>query len=44
MVDRAALLPLMLDQRVLAVEEQQMELLHRAVGDIGLAVIDQLVP
>jgi len=25
-VDRAALLPLMLDQRVLAVEEQQMEL------------------
>ena len=43
-VDRTALLPLMFDQRVLAVEEQQMELLDGAVGDIGLAVIDQFVP
>src|SRR6476660_8466513 len=44
MVDRAALLPLMLDQLVFAVEKQQMEFLDCAMRDIGLAVIDQLVP
>src|SRR3954452_22947288 len=34
----------MLDQHVLAVKKQQVKFLDRAVGDIGLAVIDQLVP
>src|SRR5690349_9039806 len=44
MIDRAALLALMLDQHVLAVEEQNMEFLDLAVRDLRGAVIDQLVP
>ena len=43
-VDRAALLLLVLEQRVLAVEEEDVELLDLAVGDIRPAVIDQPVP
>jgi hypothetical protein len=42
-VDRAALLALMFDQRVLAVEKQDVELLDRVVRDLGVAVVDQLV-
>jgi hypothetical protein len=44
MVDCAALLALMLEQHVLAVEKQDVELLDRVVGDVGRAVVDQLVP
>ena len=43
-IDRAALLLFVRDQRVLAVEEQQMELLDLAVGDVGAAIIDQPIP
>ena len=43
-IDGAPLLPLMRDQCVAAVEEQQVELLDLAVGDVGAAVIDQPVP
>src|ERR1700730_4669580 len=41
---RSALLLLMLDQYVLAVEEQDVKLLDLAMGDICRAVIDELVP
>src|SRR5439155_19030967 len=44
MVDRAALLALVFDQYVLAVEEQDVELLDLVVRDMGIAIIDQLVP
>ncbi len=44
MVDRAALLALMLDQHVLAVEKQDVEFLDLVVRDLGVAIIDQLVP
>src|SRR3984893_15571027 len=42
--DGSALLPLVLDQRVLAVEKKDVELLNLAVGDLRIAIIDQLVP
>src|SRR6516164_879809 len=44
MVDGAALLTLMLDQHILAVEKQEMEFLDFAVTDLRGAKVDQLVP
>src|SRR5262249_23690129 len=44
MVDRPALLALMLDQHVFAIEKQNMEFLDLIVHDTGIAIIDQLVP
>src|SRR5271169_1145556 len=43
-VDRAALLALVLEQHILAVEKQDVELLDLVVRDLGAAIIDQLVP
>ena len=43
-VDRPALLLLVLDQHILAVEEENVELLDTPVGDVCGAVIDELVP
>src|SRR5208282_751072 len=43
-VDGTALLPLVLEQHILAVEEQDVEFLDLAEGDLGAAIIDQLVP
>lgn len=43
-VDRAALLLFVGDQRVLAVEEQQVKLLDLAVGDVRAAIIDRMYP
>src|SRR5260221_478478 len=44
MIDGPALLPLVLDQYVFAVEEEDVELLDCAVSDLCGAIIDQLVP
>jgi len=44
MVDGSALLAFILDQYILAIEEQDVELLDLAVRDLGAAVIDKLVP
>ena len=44
MVDGAALLALVLDQHILAVEEQDVEFLDLVVRDLGIAIIEQLVP
>jgi hypothetical protein len=43
-VNGSALLPLVPDQHVLAVEEQDVELLDLTVRDLGAAIIDKLVP
>ena len=43
-VDGPALLLLVLDQHVLAVEEEDVEFLDLAVGDMRRAVVDELVP
>src|ERR1700736_3009242 len=43
-IDRSALLLLVLDQYVLSIKEQDVELLDLAVGDVRRAVIDELVP
>src|SRR6516162_3147851 len=43
-VDRPALLLLVLDQYVFAVEEEDVELLDLAMRDVRCAIIDQLVP
>src|SRR5271167_3234733 len=43
MIDRAALLPLVLDQCILAIEEEYMELLNFAVGNLRTAIVDQCV-
>jgi hypothetical protein len=40
MIDGAALLPFVLDQCVLAIQEQSMELLDFAVGHLPTAIID----
>src|SRR5215467_12250163 len=44
MVDRPALQLLVSDQRVLPIEEEDVELLDCAVRDPRIAVVDQLVP
>ena len=44
MVDGAALLTLVLDEHVLAIEQQEMELLNLAVSDLSAAIVDELVP
>ena len=44
MIDGAGLLALMGDQRVAVVEEEQMELLDLVLGQIGEAIIQQLLP
>ena len=43
-VDRAALLDLVGDQHVLAVEEEDAELLGLLVGEGSVAIVDQLLP
>jgi hypothetical protein len=43
-IHRPALLPLVPDQRILAVEKENVEFLYSAVGNVRGAVIDQLVP
>jgi len=43
-VDRPALLLLVLDQRILAVEEEDVELLDLAMRDVRGAIINELVP
>jgi hypothetical protein len=43
-VDRPALLLLVFDQHVLAVEEEDVEFLDRAMRDVRSAVIKELVP
>jgi hypothetical protein len=40
----SALLALILDQHILAIEEQNVELLDLAVRDLGAAVVDKRVP
>src|SRR6516225_10500346 len=44
MVDGAALLTLVLDEHVLAIEKQEMELLNLALSDLSAAIVDELVP
>src|SRR5438132_13579051 len=43
-IDRPPLLPLILDQRILSIEEENMKLLDVAVCDLGVAIVEQLVP
>ena len=43
-VDRPALLLLVLDQHVFAVEKEDVELLDPAMGDVRRAVINKLIP
>jgi hypothetical protein len=43
MIDRAALVPLVLDQCILAIQKEYMELLDFAVGDLRIAIVDQCV-
>src|SRR5512133_1735611 len=43
-IDRASLLSLVLDQRILAIEKQYMKLLYLAVSDLRITILDQLVP
>src|SRR6516165_4421047 len=43
-VDGAALLTLVLDEHVLAIEKQEMELLNLAVSDLSAAIVDELIP
>jgi hypothetical protein len=44
MIDGAALLALMSDQHVFAVEKEDVKFLDFAVSDLRVAAIDQLVP
>jgi hypothetical protein len=43
-IDRPPLLPLILDQRILAIKEENMKLLDLAVSDLRAAIVDQFVP
>src|SRR5690242_6633268 len=43
-IDCPPLLPLILDQRILAIKKENMKLLDLAVCDLGAAIVDQFVP